>query len=175
MRTGDSVFSVKAARAGLPDRRPHFSHTMQFCGRSYLVGIGYDSEGQAREVWGDGAHQGSELDAMIDDGCILMSLLLQLSYPVRSDRAAFGERINTGSRARHRYGGSRRRFNIRRDRADRSHGRGDRRACGAWRGGWYAWPGPNIVFFPPHHRAIIRQIERDGGWRHCAAARRASA
>lgn len=84
MRTGDSVFSVKAARAGLPDRRPHFSHTMQFCGRSYLVGIGYDSEGQAREVWGDGAHQGSELDAMIDDGCILMSLLLQLSYPAEA-------------------------------------------------------------------------------------------
>ena len=65
------------SRARLPDRRPSVVAAIEWQGRSWLVGAGFDGGGRIREVFLNGPKIGSDAEALLADGCVLISLLLQ--------------------------------------------------------------------------------------------------
>ena len=64
-------------RRRLPNRRPNETVAISFEGRKYAVTIGFRPGGSASEVFTHGAKVGSTLDALLDDACVAVSLLLQ--------------------------------------------------------------------------------------------------
>ena len=65
-------------RQRLPDRRPSVTAVLVHDGRSYPVTIGFDVVNErVGEVFTHGAKAGSNMDAILDDACIALSLLLQ--------------------------------------------------------------------------------------------------
>ena len=65
------------SRARLPDRRPNETVELEFDGARYSVTIGFHPSGQPGEVFAHGAKVGSAMDLLLDDGYVLLSLLLQ--------------------------------------------------------------------------------------------------
>jgi hypothetical protein len=71
------------ARVRLPDKRAHFLREVAFRDARgndhapYEVGFGPDAAGAVREVFCSGGKSGSDMQSLIHDGCILMSLALQ--------------------------------------------------------------------------------------------------
>lgn len=66
------------ARRRLPDRRPAEVLALEFGGRAYQVGIGFDpASGAPLELFVRGAKVGSDADALQDDMGVALSLLLQ--------------------------------------------------------------------------------------------------
>lgn len=65
------------SRARLPDRRPAVVATLDWQGRTWLLGCGFDRGGRVREVFLNGPKIGSDQEALLADGCVLISLLLQ--------------------------------------------------------------------------------------------------
>lgn len=75
---------MTAHRSRLPDRRPS-QHIELVWGppgqqRTWSLNVGFDAEGKAREIFADGHKPTSDLEAQLDDTCILVSLLLQSGY-----------------------------------------------------------------------------------------------
>ena len=69
---------MKHERNRLPDRRPNETVELVFNGTPYAVTVGfYLDPGRVGEVFSHGAKVGSAMDAILDDTCILISLLLQ--------------------------------------------------------------------------------------------------
>ena len=66
-------------RQRLSDRRQSRIVDLDFGGRQYAVGIGYFPDGRPGEVFAKGAKIGSSMDAILDDACVTLSLLLQHS------------------------------------------------------------------------------------------------
>ena len=67
-----------ADRARLPHRRPNVSGQVRWNGIEIAVTVGYDPvTGEAREVFASGSRFGSDLQAVIDDACVVISLALQ--------------------------------------------------------------------------------------------------
>ena len=66
-------------RQRLPDRRPSKTVTFDHGGTSYALTIGFYLDGRPGEVFTGNAKVGSAMDALLDDACILISLLLQNS------------------------------------------------------------------------------------------------
>lgn len=66
-----------SGRARLPNRRPAIVATVDWEGRTWLLGCGFDRGGRVREVFLNGPKIGSDQEAVLADGCVLMSLLLQ--------------------------------------------------------------------------------------------------
>jgi hypothetical protein len=69
-------------RRRLPNRRPARTVDLVFCGALYQVTIGYRFDvrtfvSEPAEVFTGGAKPGSEMDAILDDACVTLSLLLQ--------------------------------------------------------------------------------------------------
>lgn len=64
-------------RLRLPDRRPAETAEAVIDGRRFTVTIGFYPDGRPGEVFADGARIGSDLDALLDDACVALSLLLQ--------------------------------------------------------------------------------------------------
>ncbi len=65
-------------RERLPTRRPNQTTDMVYDGTRYAVTVGFHpGTGEAREIFTHGARVGSNMDAILDDACILLSLLLQ--------------------------------------------------------------------------------------------------
>ena len=65
-------------RERLPDRRPNQTMDLVYDGTCYAVTVGFHpNTGEAREIFTGGARAGSSMDGILDDGCILLSLLLQ--------------------------------------------------------------------------------------------------
>lgn len=65
-------------RNRLPDRRSNITTVLLYDGRSYSVTLGFDpNTGILGEVFMHGAKVGSAMDGILDDACILLSLLLQ--------------------------------------------------------------------------------------------------
>ena len=64
-------------RTPLPTRRENRLVDIEFEGRRYTVCVGYDFAGMPREVFVDGAKEGSGMRAMLSDACILASIALQ--------------------------------------------------------------------------------------------------
>ncbi len=65
-------------RQRLPSRRPNQTADLVYEGTLYAVTLGFDpNTGQVREIFTHGAKVGSSMDGILDDACILLSLLLQ--------------------------------------------------------------------------------------------------
>ena len=65
-------------RNRLPDRRPNQTLELMFDGIYYAVTIGFfPTIGRVGEVFTHGAKVGSAMDAILDDACVALSLLLQ--------------------------------------------------------------------------------------------------
>ena len=65
-------------RERLPNRRPNETTTLVFGGMSFAVTIGFfTTDGRPGEVFASGAKSGCDLDYLLDDACVALSLLLQ--------------------------------------------------------------------------------------------------
>lgn len=78
-------------RAALPDRRQGIVRKVQWAGRTYHVGFGFDQYGQAREAFADARRTGTDMQALLSDACILLSLLAQHGMTFSEIAAALGE------------------------------------------------------------------------------------
>ncbi len=76
------TLSLSKGRVELPGRRQSVIETLDWGGAEWLLGVGFDRQGRVRELFVDGATVGSEMEALLDDGCILLSLLLQHGFDV---------------------------------------------------------------------------------------------
>ena len=77
-------------RARLPNRRPlETTELVEANGRVWMLGVGFDAAGKAREVFLKGTKEGSELELIAEDACVLASLLLQSG----TDAAFLAERL----------------------------------------------------------------------------------
>ncbi len=78
-------------RQRLPDRRPNQTVELIYDGARYEVTVGFHpATGEAQEVFCHGAKAGSNMDAILDDACILLSLLLQHGVEPASLAATMG-------------------------------------------------------------------------------------
>jgi hypothetical protein len=65
-------------RTSLPNRRPNETVELMFNDTRYEVTIGFfPTTGRVGEVFTHGAKVGSAMDAILDDACVALSLLLQ--------------------------------------------------------------------------------------------------
>jgi hypothetical protein len=64
-------------RLALPERRLAVTERLAFEGRVYLVGVGFYPSGRVGEIFLDGTKIGSEAERLLDDACVLASLMLQ--------------------------------------------------------------------------------------------------
>ncbi len=64
-------------RERLPDRRPNETTNLLFGGLRFAVTIGFFFDGRPGEVFASGAKSGCDLDYLLDDACVALSLLLQ--------------------------------------------------------------------------------------------------
>ncbi len=69
------------SRQRLPERRPNETVDLEFGGIRYAVTVGYHLDGRPGEVFTHGAKVGSMMDAILDDACVTISLLLQHGVP----------------------------------------------------------------------------------------------
>ena len=67
-------------------------------GNRYHITVGEYEDGRPGEVWVHGAKVGSEIDALLDDASILMSVLIQVGYDTEDIKHSLG-RVNNGERA----------------------------------------------------------------------------
>jgi len=64
----------------LPNRRMKISETVEWQGQEWVLSVGFDRTGAVREAFVKGLKTGSAMDAIMDDACVLLSLLLQAGY-----------------------------------------------------------------------------------------------
>lgn len=69
--------SSGAKRTRLPNRRPSIAATIDWQGKTWLLGTGFDRGGKVREVFLNGPKIGSDAEALLADACVVISLLLQ--------------------------------------------------------------------------------------------------
>ena len=79
-------------RERLPNRRPNQTAALVYDGTRYEATVGFHpATGKAREVFCHGAKAGSNMDAILDDASILLSLLLQHGVEPVSLAATMGK------------------------------------------------------------------------------------
>ncbi len=61
----------------MPDRRPSETVSLEHTGARFEVTVGLFPDDRVGEVFAGGAKSGSEMDGLLDDAAILISLLLQ--------------------------------------------------------------------------------------------------
>lgn len=84
-------------RRRLPDRLPINIVELVHDGQAYAVSIGIDPrDGWVGEVHARGAKTGSALDAILDDACVALSLLLQHGIGPSALASSMG-RLNDGT------------------------------------------------------------------------------
>ena len=64
-------------RQRLPNRRDNESREIEVGGRCCLVTVGFDDDHRPREIFIHDAKQGSEIDTLMDDAAVLVSIGLQ--------------------------------------------------------------------------------------------------
>ncbi len=89
---------MTATRSRLPPRRKNETADLVFEGTRYHATVGFTSDGEAREVFCHGAKVGSGMDRLIDDACVMLSLLLQHGVQPRELVRSMG-RLDDGSPA----------------------------------------------------------------------------
>jgi len=68
-------------REKLPERRHAVTETIEWASRRWHVQIGFYPDGRPGEIFADGVKTGSSMEALIDDACVMLSLLLQWGCP----------------------------------------------------------------------------------------------
>jgi len=70
-------------RKKLPSRRPAVTKLLEMDTNRYYISFGIDPEdGKAREVFIRGSKIGSDMDILLDDASLILSLALQHGLPV---------------------------------------------------------------------------------------------
>jgi hypothetical protein len=64
-------------RERLPDRRPSVTVGLSWAGHPFSVTVGFASDGRVLEVFASGARSGSDMQRLIDDACVVISLAMQ--------------------------------------------------------------------------------------------------
>lgn len=64
-------------RHPLRPRREAVTTLIEWEGSTWSVSVGFDEGWRVREIFADGTKTGTDLEAMLDDACILTSMLLQ--------------------------------------------------------------------------------------------------
>lgn len=64
-------------RERLPDRRPAVTGEVTWAGHRISVSAGFAADGRVAEVFASGARYGSDLQRLLDDACVVISLALQ--------------------------------------------------------------------------------------------------
>jgi hypothetical protein len=64
-------------RHRLPARRVAETHAIAFAGRQYRVTVGRYPDGRIGEVFASSGKEGSNIEAMLSNACVLASLALQ--------------------------------------------------------------------------------------------------
>ena len=65
-------------RERLPTRRPNQTIDMVYDDTCYAVTVGFDpGTGEVREIFTGGVKAGSSMDGILNDACVLLSILLQ--------------------------------------------------------------------------------------------------
>ncbi len=69
-------------RTRLPNRRPHITVPISWWSgdgseKNYFCTVGLYHDGTPGEIFANGDHEGSQIDGMLSDACILISLALQ--------------------------------------------------------------------------------------------------
>ena len=77
-------------RQRLPNRRPNETFDLQFDGVPYAVTVGFFLDGRLGEVFTHGAKVGSSLDGLLDDACVVLSILLQFGVEPRQLAPSMG-------------------------------------------------------------------------------------
>ena len=78
-------------RERLPNRRENETVEVVHEGAVYAVTLGFKpATGEVREIFSNGAKVGSAMDGILDDGCILMSILLQNGVSASSFAGSMG-------------------------------------------------------------------------------------
>jgi len=75
-------------RERLPNRRGCDTRCMRVGRNEYVVTVGHYSDGSVGEIFVSGAKAGSDLDAVMRDAAILLSLGLQHGVPIDVMRGA---------------------------------------------------------------------------------------
>jgi hypothetical protein len=73
-----------APRLRLPNRRMQFTDAVEWQGHTWMVSAGFAPDGRVLEAFVKGIKTGSSMDAIMDDACVLLSLLLQAGYPAQA-------------------------------------------------------------------------------------------
>lgn len=53
------------------------THELVFKGTKFFITVGYDNDGFAKEVFGSSARITSDMDFLVSDACIILSIALQ--------------------------------------------------------------------------------------------------
>lgn len=64
-------------RQRLPNRRPAVNGVLRHGNREFILSVGFTTQGRAAEVFLDGHKTGSDAELLVDDLCIVLSMLLQ--------------------------------------------------------------------------------------------------
>jgi len=81
------------ARQRLPNRRPAITHTLEYNGERYHISIGYDLYAQPKEVFIRGSKTGSDMDHLLDDAAVVVSIALQNGTNVAQMKRSLGDSI----------------------------------------------------------------------------------
>ena len=77
-------------RARLPERRPAETSEIEHGGMRFAVTIGFYPDGRPGEVFTHGAKTGSTIDGLLDDACVVVSLLIQHGVEPRTLAQSMG-------------------------------------------------------------------------------------
>ena len=81
------------ARQRLPNRRPVITHSLDYSGDRYHVSVGYDLTAQPKEVFIRGSKSGSDMDSLLDDVAVVVSVALQNGVNVAELKRSLGDGI----------------------------------------------------------------------------------
>jgi hypothetical protein len=64
-------------RERLPDRRPSITVNLDWNGHAFAITAGYAADGRVREVFASGLRGGSDMQRLVEDACVVISVGLQ--------------------------------------------------------------------------------------------------
>jgi hypothetical protein len=64
-------------RERLPDRRPSVTVTLDWSGHVFAITAGHAADGRVREVFASGLRGGSDMQRLVEDACVVISIALQ--------------------------------------------------------------------------------------------------
>lgn len=79
-----------ALRMPLPDRRQNQTIEVEFGDQMLTVCMGFDPSGAVREVFAAGHKAGSDMQHVIDDACVIISIALQHGIAVEALAKSLG-------------------------------------------------------------------------------------